>query len=325
LTKVLHARPIQVGDGANISAMMQRVTPLHNNLIDRLPAVIDKLAEEEAIIGTVVEARNGRGPAKIVGVTVLGFVSDDTANDYINSPFPALSSALLNNVGTEGTAPFLGRKEQAEGNLGAGMEKVIIEFAIDPMDLRHPDFGGVMHELYSANFQFERGFNTKAVMVEAAAELEPLITGTGLRPVKHFDMAGHNEDIRIPPGIGTKRCFYRITRADMATLPPSCAAAVLMTYMKPTFRFTPTEQRLIKKSIEGKTDEQIAEALSISRDAVKQTWRTIYDHVMSVMPDILEDDSEDLPVGRGTEKRRRIVAYVRNNLQELKPHYARRG
>jgi hypothetical protein len=189
LTKVLHARPIQVGDGANISAMMQRVTPLHNDLVARLPAVIDQLAEEEAIIGTVVEARNGRGPAKIVGVTVLGFVSDDTANDYINSPFPALSSVLLSNVATGSTKPFLGRKEQAEGNLGAGMEKVIIEFAVDPMDLRHPDFGGVMHELYSANFQFERGFNTKAVMVEAAAELEPLITGTGLRPVKYFDMA----------------------------------------------------------------------------------------------------------------------------------------
>jgi hypothetical protein len=29
--------------------------------------------------------------------------------------------------------------------------------------------------------------------------------------------------------------------------------------------------------------------------------------------------------GRGQEKRRRIVAYVRDNAQELRPHHLRRG
>ncbi len=326
MTKVLQARPIRSGDGATVSAIMQRVTPLHNELIPRLHSIIDFLADEDALIGTVVEARSGRSsPPRIVGVTLLGFVSDKSAVDYHTSPFPALSSYLLSQVLPGSMGPFLGRREQADGNTGDGMEQVIIEFAIDPMDMRHPDFGGIMHELYSAHFQFERGYNVKAVFVEASSGLEPLIMGTGLAPVRYFDMTGSNEDIHIPAGIGNKRGYYRISRADMHKLPPSSAAAILMTYMKPAFRFTPTEQRLLKKSLEGKTDEQIAESLSVSRDAVKQTWRTIYDHVMSVMPDILEDDDEVLPVGRGTEKRRRIIAHVRNNLQELKPHYARRG
>jgi hypothetical protein len=306
--------------------MMRRVTPLHSSLIARLPQVIDFLAEEDAIIGTVVEAKVGRSSeTRLVGATVLGFVSEKTASDYNSAPYPALSSNLLSQVTPKSPGPFLSRKEQAEGNTGDGLEQVIIEFAVDPMDIRHPDFGGIMHELYSSHFQFERGYNVKSVCVEASAALEPLITGTGLSLVKYFDIDGTNEDIEIPSGIGTKRGYYRITRNDMPKLAPSCAAAIIMTYMKPTFRFTPTEQRLLKRSIEGKTDEQIAEALEISRDAVKQTWRTIYDHVLSVMPDIIEDDAEDVLAGRGSEKRRRIIAHVRNNLQELKPHYARRG
>jgi hypothetical protein len=325
LNKVLRARSVRPGDGKVISGMMQKVSPLHADLVDRLPEVIDHLAVEEAIIGTVVECIGSRGsPAKVVGSTILAFVSDGTADRYHSSPFPALSSFFLQQVGKGNTGPFLNRREQAEGNTGDGMQQVIIEFAVDPMDIRHPDFGGIMNELYSAHFQFERGYNVKAVFVEASADLEPLVVGTGMRPVKAFDLEGSNENIILPPGIGKRRCYYRVGREDMPFLAPSCAAAIIMTYMRPTFRFTPTEQRLLKRAVEGKTDEQIAEDIGISRDAVKQSWRAIYDHVTTVMPEILENDAE-MVSGRGAEKRRHIIAYVRNNLQELKPHYMRRG
>lgn len=325
LNKILRARSVRPGDGAAIANMMQKVTPLHTELLDRLPRVLDQLAEEEAVIGTVVESifGNGREP-KIVGSTVLAFVSDKIADNYDSTPFPALSSSLLQMVGKTDTGPFLNRREQADGNTGTGMQQVILEFAVDPMDIRHADFGGIMNELYSAHFQFERGYNVKSVFVEANAALETLITGTGMRPKKKFDLAGSNENITIPASIGTQRGYYKVGREEMPDLPPSCAAAIIMTYMPPTFRFSPTEQRLLKRSVEGKTDEQIAESLGISRDAVKQTWRAIYDHVTDIMPEILQDEA-DVSSGRGAEKRRHIVAHVRNNLQELKPHYLRRG
>ncbi len=325
LSKGLRARSVQPGDGQIISAMMQRITPMHAELLERLPKVIDYLAEEEAVIGTIVETITGRGSKpKMVGSTVLAFVANTVAEDYHNSPFPALSSFLLRQVSQTDIGPFLNRRAQAEGNTGDGMQQVILEFAVDPMDMSHPEFGAVMNELYSAHFQFERGFNVRSVFVEANSALEPLITGTGLRPIKYLDLEGNNENIVIPPNVGTKRGYYKIRREEMKSLPPSCAAAILMTYMAPTFRFTPSEQRLLKRAIEGKTDEQIAEATGVSRDAVKQTWRNIYDHVLEVMPEIL-DDGEEQASGRGSEKRRHIIAHVRNNLQELKPHYQRRG
>jgi hypothetical protein len=325
LNKILRARSVRPGDGKVISDMMRKVTPLHVDLLDRLPSILDQLAEAEAIIGTVVECKSARTEStKVVGTTVLAFVSDDTADRYHSTPFPALSSTLLQAVGKDNTGPFLNRREQAEGNVGTGMQQVILEFAIDPMDIRHPDFGGIMNELYSAHFQFERGYNVKSVFVEANADLDSLVVGTGMRPVKTFDLTGNNENLSIPSGIGPRRCYYKVGREDMASLAPSCAAAIIMTYMPPTFKFTPTEQRLLKRAAEGRTDEQIAEELSVSRDAVKQTWRAIYDHVTTYMPEILAEETEAAS-GRGVEKRRHIIAHVRNNLQELKPHYLRRG
>ncbi len=321
----VRARPVAPGDGNAITKMMERLTPLHNDICARLPSIIDHLAEEEAIIGTIVETvATRRAPAHMVGSTMLAFVSDQFASDYCNAPYPALTSHLLRLVGAKDTGVFLNRKQQAEGNTGQGMEQVILEFAVEPMDLASPAFSVVMNELYSAHFQFERGYNVKSVFVEANSAFEPLILGTGMRPQKYFDIAGTNEDLRIPTEAGTKRGFYKVSRSEMASLAPSCAAAIIMTYMAPTFKFTPSEQRLLKRALEGATDDAIATAFDVSRDAVKQTWRGIYDHVLDVMPDMFDDGSEQAS-GRGNEKRRRIVAHVRSNLQELKPHHLRRG
>ncbi len=44
------------------------------------------------------------------------------------------------------------------------------------------------------------------------------------------------------------------------------------------------------------------------------------------MPDLVERGQTASGEGaRGQEKRRRIVAYVRDNAQELRPHYLRRN
>ena len=45
---------------------------------------------------------------------------------------------------------------------------------------------------------------------------------------------------------------------------------------------------MLLRAIDGLTDEEIAGTLDVSRDAVKQTWRSIYDHVIQVMPDLVD-------------------------------------
>jgi DNA-binding CsgD family transcriptional regulator len=323
----LLARYIKAGDGERIATMMQRISPLHVDVLENLEERIELAIGEECVVGVVVE-RIGNHVVEplIVGVTMLGFVKDGFVEQHFAAPTPCLSSSLMRSVDKSSIGHFMSRKEQAEANLGDGMHQAIVEFSIEPLDMHHPDFAPIMNELFSAYFKFERGYNIKGVFVEADQSLDQLVVGTGLRPVCYFDLSGTNEDIVIPPGIGSKRCLYRVLRQDKPGLSPGSAAFILLTYIKPTFKFTPTEQRLLAQAIDGKTDDEIARNTEVSRDAIKQNWRTIYDHVLDVMPDLLWNaDDEENTSRRGTEKRRRIVSHVSNNLQELRPHYMRRG
>jgi hypothetical protein len=323
----LRARQIAIGDGPFIAQLMRQITPLHRDVHETVEERLEALLEEGAAIGAIVEQLDRKsGKAKIVGTTLLGFVQDKFVDDHFASPQPLLTSMLLRSVVHGGIGYFLARKDQAKANGADGMEQVILEFAVDPMDIQHPEFAPVMNELYSAYFKFERGYNIKGVFVEASPSFEPLVLGSGLFHHSYHELSGTNQDIVIPAGTASKRGLYRVMRSDKPRLPPSSAAFVIMTYIAPTFQFTPSEQRLLTLAIDGMTDQEIAAALGVSRDAIKQTWRSIYDHATTIMPELFEDPLVAEPVsGRGTEKRRYVVSHVRDNLQELRPHSLRRG
>jgi hypothetical protein len=326
MARLLRARQLRPGDGKVVGSLMRRITPLHRDVLENLEERLEILIGEGSAIGAIVEEIDRRSQsANIVGTTMLGFVHDDFVTRYFENPEPALCSSALRSVSQNSFGCFMSRKEQARANLGDGMQQIIIEFAIDPMDMQHPDFAPVMNELYSAYFKFERGYNIKGVFVEAQVDLEPLVVGSGLFPIKYMDIGGTNQDIVIPLGASTKRGLYRVTRADKSRLPPSSAAFVVMTYIAPTFQFTPHEQRLLGLAIEGLTDQDISAALDVSRDALKQTWRTIYDHVGDIMPELFATNNTLATSGRGTEKRRFVISHVHENPQELRPHHLRRG
>ena len=68
-------------------------------------------------------------------------------------------------------------------------------------------------------------------------------------------------------------------------------------------------------------DEHLAGALGTSLPAVKKTWVSIYcrveDHLPSLVPESVQSDST---AGvRGREKRRRLLAYLREHPEELRP------
>jgi len=75
----------------------------------------------------------------------------------------------------------------------------------------------------------------------------------------------------------------------------------------------------------GETCEQLAASLDLSTWTVKKRWHAIYDRVSDV-------DSQLLPpatacgaraASRGSERRRHLLNYLRQHLEELRPYAAR--
>lgn len=305
---------------------MLRVTPIDAGLGNALPDILDRLIKEERLIGGIIEEFDERSESwRMAGLSMSAFVDPDFRVQYVRKPYPCLTSSLLVRCMRGDFSPFLDRAAQALGNLGQGLDQVMLDYHQDPMDWTSPEGRRIMTTFFPFFLQAHRGYNINSMMVEAGLPYEPMAVGAGYRLVHRMCMGERESSIVLPRGASGERALFSVTKQEAEQLPPSSPISALFTYHPPKFRFTPAEQRVLSRAIEGLTDDEIAAALDVSRDAVKQLWRSIYDHAMTVMPELIARGGGEAAGARGQEKRRRITSYVRDNAQELRPHYLRRG
>lgn len=319
-------REIEAGDGPAMARIIRRFTVLHQQVDRQLEHILEQLVTEQRVIGVAVDQANGKvsGPDSMVGVTFSGFLDPDFARAYRASPTSLLASQVFASI-VDGSPLLLDRRGQGAGNLGDGLDLVVMEMAVGLSDSFSQAHREILNLIYSAYLELLRGFKVRSIMTEAAEEFEPLIEGSGLRTVSRHRLDETANDVVSPPGRSPNRCLFAISRDELPLIPASSAASVVMTYMAPVFRLTPREQLFLSLALKGLTDNAMADALSVSPNAVKQTWRNIYAHILDVMPDVFKNGAGEEPgASRGNEKRRSVLVYIRNNLQELKPHHQRR-
>ncbi|CAN5556428.1 hypothetical protein BH11ARM1_BH11ARM1_08190 [soil metagenome] len=90
----------------------------------------------------------------------------------------------------------------------------------------------------------------------------------------------------------------------------------LFSYNPPRFRFTENQRQILLLAREGLTDNEIAETVGSRADAIKKRWAGIYDRVNDVLPTLLPPSTSS---GRGSEKRRALLAHLRDRPEELRP------
>jgi hypothetical protein len=96
----------------------------------------------------------------------------------------------------------------------------------------------------------------------------------------------------------------------------------LFDYHPPRFFFSAGEQRLLIHSISDRTETNtvLARELGVSLNSVKKMWLSIYDRVAEHAPELMAADGESAGDSkRGKEKRRRLLAYLQQHPEELRP------
>jgi hypothetical protein len=324
--RALRPRMLLPGDGPACARLMRKITPLDDKLDRNLAKVIDQLLEEDRLIGGLIEDYDATGERTVVAATFSGFVLPEFRHYYLDRPWPCLTNWLLLRCLKGESEIFLDRAAQAQGNLNRGLDLVMLDYIQTPMDFTSPEGRRIMTVFFPFFLSIHRGYNLNSMIVEAGAVYGQMALSAGFKLYRMLDLDGDPPAEPVPSGAMTKRAVYFFQRDMITDTPPSTPVSAVFTYLPPLFRFTAGEQRMLLRAIDGLTDEEIAGELRVSRDAVKQTWRSIYDHVTQVMPNLV-DRGQMIAAegGRGQEKRRRIVAYVRDNAQELRPHHLRRG
>jgi hypothetical protein len=98
-------------------------------------------------------------------------------------------------------------------------------------------------------------------------------------------------------------------------------AGSLLLCAPPKAGFTRGEQRVLWLALDGRTDQELHDELGVSLTAIKKRWRGIYDRAAESLPPLFGDlPSHGRPVTeRGKERRRRLLAYLRDHPEELRP------
>jgi hypothetical protein len=311
-------KPNDVAGCAEIIASHPVISPRCGPVIKYLSRAWLQLLDSEAMTTAVFEEVE-KGRVSLAGVGVGVFVHDEFVRELkARRQFwfgPELAKRVLN-----GNSAVLSDKEVREANSGEGLNELVWETLPRQSFAQRTEIYHLMGEAY---IEIHRGFRLKEMItaqVESPKRLQWAIDAGGLywdpkaaRYVKTVKR-GVEEFVRDPHIVG-------ITR-ELEFGRPGSWVGSLFDYHPPRFWFSASEQRLLIRSISDRTETNgtLAKELRLSLPTVKKMWLSIYDRVAEHAPELIAGDAESSVDGkRGKEKRRRLLAYLQNHPEELRP------
>ena len=163
------------------------------------------------------------------------------------------------------------------------------------------------HEAFRAAHS---GYRVRAYVQQALMSDEPWLVGAGFKR-RTAPLPG------LPPERQT--VLYGVTRDEAALMLPGSSARHIFEHQAPRFRFTSSQRRLLGLALYDENDDVLMQRLDVSVHGLKKLWRGIYERIDDVEPEFFGEPSSHDDGKRGPEKRRQVLAHVRQRPEELRP------
>lgn len=287
-------------------ALRQQLVALWTNLIDSGSGSLSVIEDPEA-----------PHPHGIEAFGALVFVTDAFAQEFCAAPPPYLPALIYERM-LHGRSPVLSPAQIRAGNSGAGLDLVCLHFALRNRALDDPRTRRALPVANTAFFFFVGGYRIRTLLQEVyGPEHARYMTGGGLKLRSEF--ATHFARDANRPSPEEQPYLFGLTRDEVAPVAVN-PLSYLFHPLAPRFGFTRTAQRVLEQALLMQTDDDIAARLGVSLDAVKKTWRAIYERVDTVAPRLFETQAvAGKPQHRRAERRRHLLEYLRTHLEELRP------
>jgi len=154
------------------------------------------------------------------------------------------------------------------------------------------------------------GYRVRAFLQQALLSDEPWLAGAGFKR-RTAPLPG------LPPERQT--VLYGVTREEAALMLPGSSARHIFEHQEPRFRFSSAQRRLLGLALYDESDELLMQRLDVSVHGLKKLWRGIYERIDDVEPEFFGEPSSADDGKRGPEKRRQVLAHVRQRPEELRP------
>jgi len=268
----------------------------------------------EAFRAVVFEDRDGPG-TRLAGAGVSVFVRDEFLVEMKSPPLRWVGPELARRV-TRGQSPLLSDREVRAANADAGLNLLVWDAALrdEYRNLEAPH-----KAVFTAFAEEHRGFRLKELLAQAAEleQLEGMIRSGGALLAPDGSYCDRT-DVSLREVLGGPH-FLGMTR-DLALQRFGTWIGMLFHHQVPQFGFRPSEQRLLLAALRGGTDEELSAELGVSLSGVKKTWLAVYERAAARLPRVLGADSRGREATeRGKEKKARLLTYLREHPEELRP------
>lgn len=287
--------------------------PLQPRVREALPGLLRQVNASPACSLTVFE-ESGAAGARIFSFASGLLVRDTVVDRYLADPQPALVDSVLAAM-LDDRRPLLTLDEIRQGNATGGLPLVVLSMPLGNRAWDDPLVAELRQLAPTAFLRFYGGYRLKAIYYEVFTdEVAAYLQAGGYRLLHDFSsLAG--------TGCLGPESRPRMLRLTAAELRPGAMSMAAQMFDPPAARLglTPAEQRVALQALDGASDRAMAQALGLSSETVRSTWRSIYRRLAWELPTIESSTPGGKTATRGLEKRRIVIEYLRQNMHELRP------
>ncbi len=312
-------RPMESKDIATCAAVIAShpvFRPRYGETISHLGAAWQKLLGADSFVSTVFEEVREAKPT-VLGAGIAVFVTDDFINELKTSPHFWIGPELVVRV-LRGKSPVLSDKELRNANSFGGLNIATWQCGVSPENVARGEVGNT---IMCAFVKLLSGFQIKEQVLQGES-VEQMRAAHAAGAFLWSAAKGSYQSLDGMPfeKLLKERHVLGMSR-DLASRFPGSWAASTYLYRPPRLAFSRSEQRLLTCGLDGGTEEEIARKLAISLAAVRTGWRTIYERAGMLEPDLLlnQMQASGRTAERGKEKKQRVLAYIREHPEELRP------
>jgi DNA-binding CsgD family transcriptional regulator len=280
-------------------------------LHDRVRERIAPLLGQRLMQGALLEVPVASGGAVIAGAT-WAFVGPSLLDRLLETSSDRLDARILDEMLV--AEQLLAPGALAHANATRGVDLFLLYFKADDGLLSPQEQGHVVQEMMRLIFPSLCGYNLRSF--------------TGRVRHRAQALAGVQAGVRLaqplPAGGGGRLATPVLMHASRDSVQRTAWIGRAFVWRPPQLGLTPAEQELLDRAARGMTDDAIAAACGVSLSSIKKRWQSALERVGDIAPHVLGGASN--PEGRrGPEKRTRLIRYVAERPEELRPYKAPPG
>lgn len=310
----LRHRPSTRADISECMGLLPAWLALDDTTRAQLPELWQRLVDEPSVMSSVTEDLAQPAGTRIlswgVGMSLAPGLVAELGLDAAPEPCVVrhVYRALL-----DGHHRPMSDREMGQADAAADLRLLAMHFEMKGTDFNDPLVQSLMvmgAESFRVGFS---GYNTRTIYYENSECNEPWVLTSGFLRRSH----AHEAPPTAVPGDRLR--FYRVTREEALATTPGSTVRHIFEHHTPMFRLSATQRRLLWLSLFDDNDDALVQRLGVSAHGLKKLWRGIYERIGDVEPEFFGDTVNDEDGKRGPEKRRQVLAYVRQRPEELRP------